>query len=70
MRGERLVASHKLHLLEALNLKAIQRHSEDGSNGGKDKFFKNKNIKLIFGGNQKLMTEEGRNRYYRGNKKP
>lgn len=38
--------------------------------GGKISFFKNKNIKLIFGGNQKLMTEEGRNRYYRGNKKP
>lgn len=31
--------------------------------------FKNKNMKLIFGGNQRFMTEEGRNRYFRGKKK-
>ena len=30
--------------------------------------FENKNIKLIFGGNQRFMTEEGRNRYFRGKK--
>ena len=32
--------------------------------------FKNKHIKLIFGGNQRLVTKEGRNRYFRGGKNP